>query len=131
DPARAETAHMHPDRRLARAAVVDERKRAPVWRLLAIEGVGDEENVRFGLAGGIGNRHAPGCGGVGKRLAADLDLMVGDDRRGIGAAGIERMPLGAEAAAAAALSQQWQRDESKHTGKHTTKQSARVHGKRL
>ena len=72
-----DSAHVKPYRSGARAAIERESER-PVL-VLAVERIGDKEDVRFNLAGVIVlERHHSRGGGVMQRLAADMDFMVGN-----------------------------------------------------
>ena len=78
--ARAHRAHMHPDGGRARPAVEAECQ-GPLCGVRAIQRVGHVEDVRFGFARGVLERHLRHGGGVVDGLAVQLDGVFGDDRR--------------------------------------------------
>src|SRR6478609_5448414 len=95
----ADGAEMEPYRSRSRTAV--ERESQGPALILAVERIGDKEDVRLHLSGvSVLERHHPrGCG-VMQSFAADVDFMVGDNWRrfrwffpGLGCRGARRLGL--------------------------------------
>ena len=78
--ARTHAAHVHPHGSGTRAAVEAEGDRTLRGVSHAIERIGHVEDVRFGLAGGVLERHLLHGRGVVEGLAVDIDGVMGDDR---------------------------------------------------
>ncbi len=75
--ARPQQAHVHPDRRRARAAVEGESERLLARFVNALAQVGDIEDRRPVLAFVVLEHHGPGDGLVGDCLAVDGDGLFG------------------------------------------------------